>query len=117
MRRFGAIVAVAIVATACGSDGVTRADYDLVTAELARANQELALAAEELAVVTGRVAIAEEQAAEAAHDVRAAEARIAELESEIEGLFTIDDAEEAVMDRQQSLAALGTRSCARIRTS
>jgi hypothetical protein len=110
MRRFviAALVALAVLSTGCGGeDGVSQAEHDLVLSELAVANQELALAAERLTAAEQRAsdALADQRSAESATD--AAEAEVAELEGELEELFTIDESEGETMERQQALAILG----------
>ena len=115
MRRLmGLAVVVAMVAVGCGSDGVSRAEHDLVVSELALANQELALAQEELTLASERLSAAEQRVVDAVEDQRAAEAatveaeeRREELQDELDELFTIDASEEETMERQQSLGVLG----------
>ena len=99
---------VVLAMAACGSDGVSRAEYDLVVSELSVANRELALAQEQLTVASEQLAGAEQTAAAAVADERSAEAELDELQDEMDGLFTIDADEQAVMERQQSLGVLGT---------
>lgn len=96
MRRMAGVMvlAVALLASGCGSDGVGRAEHDLVVSQLALTNQELALAKEQLTVANEQLA--------------AADGRVAALEDEIEELLTIDASEEEVMARQQALGVLGT---------
>lgn len=108
-RGVGATVLAAVVVLGgCGSEGVPRAEHDLVLSELTVANQELALAQEQLEAAVEDLTGAERRAEAAVEDQRAAERRVDELEDELDELFTVDASEEEVMNRQQSLGVLGT---------
>ncbi len=109
MRRvLGSAMVALILATGCGGGDVSQAEYDLVVSELAVANRDLALAKEELAAATVTAVSAERQVADAVEDQREAEAELAELQDEMDELFTIDGDEQTVMERQQALGVLGT---------
>ena len=53
-------------------------------------------------------AAAEQRVADAVEDQRAAESELAEIQDEMDELFTIDAGEQEVMERQQALGVLGT---------
>lgn len=95
MRRIsiGVLAVLAVVLGACSSGGVSQAEYDLLASELTTANQDLAATKEQLAGAVSRANAAEEEAKT--------------YQEQLDELLTIDEAEEAVMERQQALGVLG----------
>ena len=88
----GVLAVLMFVLGACSSGGVSQSEYDLLASELTKANQDLAATNEQLAAAVSRANAAEE-------DARA-------YQEELDALLTIDESEQAVMERQQALAVL-----------